>query len=303
MKTRPLIALLVFGLIGLHAAPPAPAAASTPKKVVFISGEPSHGPMSHEHRAGNLILARALTAANLNIEAVVLPENGYPHDPSVLADATTIVIFATGHADHLLNPHLDEFDALMQRGIGVVMIHWATEAEKGKPAEKFLDWMGGFCDLDWSVNPHWKPEFKTFPNHPVARGLKPFSVDDEWYYHMRFVPDRTGVTPILSAVPGPETLRRRDGERSGNPHVRQSVAKGESQPVAWTYERPDGRGRGFGFTGAHNHLSWLDDNFRKTVLNAIVWTAHAEVPKNGVPSAPPTDAEIHANLDDKSAPH
>ena len=176
------------------------------------------------------------------------------------------------------------------------MIHWATEAEKGQAGEKFLEWMGGFCDLHWSVNPHWKAHFKEFPKHPIANGLKPFSVHDEWYYHMRFVKDMKGVTPILSDLPPPESLRRKDGPRSGNPTVRKAVAAGKKQHVAWAYQRPDG-GRGFGFTGAHNHESWQNDGFRTVVLNAILWTAKVEVPKNGCPSKTPTDEEIKQNLD------
>jgi len=274
--------------------------ADEPKKIVFISGKPSHGPMAHEHRAGNMLLAKRLNDSGLPVEAVVLPENGYPADPSVLEDAATIVVFCTGHQGHLLNPHLEEFDALMKKGTGVVMIHWATEAQIGMPAKKFLEWMGGYCDLDWSVNPHWKPNFKNFPDHPIANGVEPFSVDDEWYYHMRFVGDLKGVTPILSDLPGPETLKRPDGSRSGNPDVRRAVAAGESQHVGWAYERPDGKGRGFGFTGAHNHVSWQNDGFRKVMLNAILWTAHVEVPENGVTSAAPDEQELKANLDDKS---
>lgn len=193
---------------------------------------------------------------------------------------------------------MDEFDALMKKGTGVVMIHWATEAEKGKPGEKFLHWMGGFCDLDWSVNPHWKPRFEGFPEHPICNGVEPFSVYDEWYYHMRFVDDLKGVTPILSDLPGPETLSRPDGARSGNPAVRQAVVAGKKQHVAWAYERPGG-GRGFGFTGAHHHKNWRNDDFRKVVLNAILWTANLEVPEGGCPSRTPSDAEMKANLDDK----
>ena len=268
-------------------------------KAMFIHGKPSHGPMAHEHRAGSLILAKALNDAQLGVEAHVLPEPGYPKDTAVLADAATIVVFCTGHQGHLLNPKLDEFDALMKNGTGVVMIHWATEAKMGKPGKKFLEWMGGYCALNWSVNPHWSPNFTIFPDHPIANGLTPFSLNDEWYYHMRFVPDLKGVTPILSAVPGLETLKRPDGDRSGNPTVRKAVANGESQHVAWAYQRPDGKGRGFGFTGAHNHKSWQNNNFRTVVLNAILWTAHVDVPETGTPSTTPTDAQIKANLDDK----
>ena len=243
-----------------------------------------------------MILAEALNKSGLNVEAVLVPHYGYPDDTSILDDAATIVIFCTGHRGHVLNPHLDDFDKLMKKGAGVVMIHWATEAEKGQPGGKFLEWMGGFCDLDWSVNPHWTPNFRDFPEHPICNGVKPFSVNDEWYYHMRFVDKLKGVTPILSDVPPPETLRRPDGPRSGNPTVRKAVAAGEKQHVAWAYERPGG-GRGFGFTGAHNHDSWRHDDFRKVVLNAILWTANVEVPEDGCPSPTPTETKIKSNLD------
>ena len=265
------------------------------KKVVFISGKPSHGRMKHEHRAGNMILAKRLNESGLPIEAVVLEDIGYPKNESILEGADTIVIFCTGHGNHLLNPKLNEFDALMKKGTGVVMIHWATEAVSGVPGDKFLQWMGGFCDLNWSVNPHWKPNFKP-RKHAIWNGVQPFSVDDEWYYHMRFIEDRTGFTPILTDVPPMDTLKRPDGMRSGNPAVRKAVANGESQHVGWAYERPEG-GRGFGFTGGHNHDSWQDDNYRKIMLNAILWTAGMEVPKKGVTSSAPDNVEIEANLD------
>ena len=264
-------------------------------KVVFISGKPSHGRLAHEHRAGNMILAKGLNESGLPIEAVVVPHYGYPKDESILNGADTIVVFCTGHGGHVLNPKLKQFDALMKKGIGVVMIHWATEAIKGDPGNKFLEWMGGFCDLNWSVNPHWTPNFKA-QKHPIWNGVKPFSVNDEWYYHMRFVKDLKGVTPILTDVPLPKTLKRPDGARSGNPTVRKAVANGESQHVAWAYERPGG-GRGFGFTGGHVHMNWQHDDNRKLMLNAILWTANVEIPKDGVPSKTPTQEEMHSNLD------
>lgn len=264
-------------------------------KVVFISGKPSHGRLAHEHQAGNMILAKGLNESGLPIEAVVVPHYGYPKDESILNGADTIVVFCTGHGGHVLNPKLKQFDALMKKGIGVVMIHWATEAIKGDPGNKFLEWMGGFCDLNWSVNPHWTPNFKA-QKHPIWNGVKPFSVNDEWYYHMRFVKDLKGVIPILTDVPLAKTLKRPDGARSGNPAVRKAVANGESQHVAWAYERPDGA-RGFGFTGGHVHMNWQHDDNRKLMLNAILWTANVEIPKGGVPSKTPSKEDMHSNLD------
>ena len=104
------------------------------------------------------------------------------------------------------------------------------------------------------------------------------------------------MTPILTDLPPLDTLRRKDGPRSGNPAVRKAIASGEKQHVAWAYQRTGG-GRGFGITGAHNHESWQNDNFRKVVLNAILWTANVEVPEDGCPSDALSDSQIQENLD------
>lgn len=272
--------------------------AESKKKVLFLSGSPSHGYMCHEHRAGNMIMAKRLNESGLNVEAYVEAEAGYPQNKGLLKAADTIVIFCTGHKGHMLNPHLEEFDELMKSGKGVVMIHWATEAMKGEAGEKFLSWMGAYCDLDWSVNPHWEPHFKDFPDHPICHGIEPFSVNDEWYYHMRFTEDKENLTPILFDLPPDHTLKRKDGARSGNPHVRAAVARGEKQTVAWAYQRPEG-GRGFGLTGGHYHKSFQNDGFRKVLLNAILWTAGMEVPENGLDTPRPDALEILKNLDPK----
>jgi hypothetical protein len=62
-------------------------------------------------------------------------------------------------------------------------------------------------------------------------------------------------------------------------------------------ERADG-GRGVGFTGGHVHRNWKDDNFRKVVLNALLWICKVEVPKDGVESSV-SEELILANWDDK----
>ena len=61
--------------------------------------------------------------------------------------------------------------------------------------------------------------------------MKPFTIDDEWYYHMRFPDDMKGVTPILSAVPPESTRQGKDGPYSGNPAVR--ARKGMAEVTAW----------------------------------------------------------------------
>jgi hypothetical protein len=72
-------------------------------------------------------------------------------------------------------------------------------------------------------------------------------------------------------------MSRPDGAHSGNPAVRESVKNKDKQHVAWACERADG-GRGFGFTGGHYHQGWANNDQRKLVLNAILWTAKAKIP-------------------------
>jgi hypothetical protein len=115
---------------------------------------------------------------------------------------------------------------------------------------------------------------------------------------MRFQPGMKGVTPILSALPPADTLKRNDGPHENNPHVRAAVLeRKEPQHVMWVYDRPDG-GRGFGFTGGHSHKFWGNDDYRKVVLNAILWIAKVDVPANGVQSTL-TPEDLKANLDTK----
>jgi hypothetical protein len=68
--------------------------------------------------------------------------------------------------------------------------------------------------------------------------------------------------------------------------------------MLWAVERADG-GRGVGFTGGHWHRNWANDDFRRVVLNAIVWTAGMDVPETGVKSEPVTEAQLNENLDEK----
>jgi type 1 glutamine amidotransferase len=270
------------------------------KKIVFIAGKKSHGYFSHEHIAGSKLLSKHLNQANVGIKSVVITDDGYPKDPSILEDASAIVVYCDGGGRHLLNPYLKEFDKLMRQGIGLACIHYGVEVPKGAPGNYFLKWIGGYFETNWSVNPHWVANFTTFPKHPVASGVGPFSINDEWYYHMRFREAMSGVTPILSSLPSESTLRRKDGPHSNNPDVRNSVLKRkEAQHVAWVYQRGKdyNNGRGFGFTGGHNHANWGSENFRKLVLNGIAWTANIDIPDIGLDAGQVTVKDLQSNQD------
>jgi hypothetical protein len=263
------------------------------KKVVFVAGRPSHGYAAHAHRAGCLLLARLLNENVPQVQATVY-HGGWPKDPTAFDHADAIVLFSDGGAGNPVIPHLKEVDQMAKRGVGLAFLHYAVEVPKGEAGERFLDWMGGYFETFWSVNPHFKGEFKNFAQHPVTRGVKPFAVDDEWYYHMRFRENMEGVTPVLTCVPPDSTRTRPDGPHSNNPTVR--AGKGMPEHVGWARQRPDG-GRGFGFTGGHWHWNWANQGFRTVVLNGIVWVAGLDVPAGGVCSKTPTLEELEANQD------
>jgi type 1 glutamine amidotransferase len=272
----------------------APAKAAAPKKVVFVAGNPSHGYAAHEHRAGSLLFAKLIEEANLGIQTVV-HTNGWPKDPNAFDGANAIVIYSNGGGGHPVLPHLQAVDQLMKKGVSLLCLHYAVEVPKGDPGNFFLDWIGGYFETHWSVNPHWTlDQTRVASDHPIGRGVKPYAIYDEWYFHMRFLDNMDGVTPILTAIPPENTLNRPDGAHSGNPHVR--AKKGEPQHVVWARQRPDG-GRGFGFTGGHDHWNWGHPSQRTLVLNAIAWAVGLEVPPNGVPSRKLTLEELEADQD------
>jgi len=267
------------------------------KQVVFIAGKPSHRSGEHEHRAGCLLLQSCLQSVP-GLTSVVY-SNGWPDDPKAFDYADTIVLYSDGAGGHpfLQHDHLQTIGKLMDRGVGLVLLHFAVEPTKENGQQEFLDWVGGAFEINWSVNPHWEAAFTKLPNHPISRGVEPFGSSDEWYFNMRFREGMKGVTAILSAVPPGSTTNRNDGPHENNPTVREMVAKGEPQHVAWAFERSNG-GRGFGFTGGHFHRNWGNDLQRKIVLNAILWTAKMEVPAGGVESVV-TSEQLAANWDDK----
>ncbi len=306
MTLRALPLLLLFILAG-------PAWAKTPdgkQKLVLIAGKPSHPPRMHEFNAGVQLLAKCLAGfPGLKVEHTL---NGWPADEAIFQDADAVVFYMDGGPKHEVvqggGERIAKMEEWAKRGVGLGMMHYGVEVVADQAGEQFKRWIGGHYENSYSCNPMWEPSFATFPKHPITRGVKPFQIKDEWYFNMRFADDfsaagpkeSAGVkfTPILVAKPS-------DAVRNGPyvypkgpyPHIQQ--ASGRPEAMMWAVERPDG-GRGFGFTGGHFHDNWGNDDFRKTILNALVWLAKLEVPAEGV-EAKVTPADLDANLDPKPA--
>jgi type 1 glutamine amidotransferase len=69
--------------------------------------------------------------------------------------------------------------------------------------------------------------------------------------------------------------------------IGRDLRSGEEQPVAWTYQRPDG-GRSF-YTSLGHPADFEDPSFRRLLLNATYWAAGLPVPPAlpSIPAIPP----------------
>jgi hypothetical protein len=280
----------------------------TKKKLVIIAGKPSHPPRMHEFNAGVQLLHACLKdIPDLETHFIL---NGWPQDTQVFDGANAVVFYTDGGAKHEAvqeeGKRLALIDEWVQKGVGIGCMHYGVEVVPDQAGKQFKRWIGGHYENMFSCNPIWEPSFAYFPDHPISRGVKPFTIQDEWYFNMRFVADLPGnkpaeaegmkFIPILVASPSDDV---RDGPyvypKGPYKHIQANTDRAEA--MMWAVERADG-GKGFGFTGGHFHDNWTNDSFRKVVLNALVWVSGAEVPVAGVDSKLEL-GQIDLNLDPK----
>ncbi len=287
-----LVAALIFGSAALSSAAPA-----ADKHIVLIAGRPSHPPGMHEFRAGCLLLQQCL-AATPGVTVTVY-SNGWPNADNALEHADAVVIYADGGAGHpaIQKDHKSVLANLTARGAGLGFMHYGVEIPSTNGGPQFLQWIGGYYEHLYSVNPMWSPQYEKFPKHDVANGVQPFSNHDEWYFNMRWNElQKQRITPILVATPS-DQVRQGPYVYPRGPYDHIVAVHGREETMMWTYERPGG-GRGFGFTGGHTHANWANESQRKVVLNAILWIAGVPIPENGVASSV-TPEQMAANLDPK----
>lgn len=275
----------------------APAAdAEETKRLLLIAGTPSHGPGDHEFNAGVQLLAKCLESVE-GLETVV-QLNGWPQDESKFDGVDGILMYMDGGKNHpaVQAERLAFLGGLMAKGVGLMCAHFGVEVPKDNGGAEFKQWIGGYYEDQFSCNPMWSPKYLSFPDHPVARGVKPFEIKDEWYMHMRFRDGKAGVTELLVATP-PDEVRDGPYVYPAGPYPHIQADKGKPESMMWAVERPDG-GRGVGFTGGHIHRNWGNDEFRKIVLNALVWVSGLDVPEGGVQSSV-SEEDLAKNLDPK----
>jgi hypothetical protein len=256
-------------------------------KIVLVAGHKSHNKGDHEFFAGCAILMNLLKQTP-GIFPVMARDDWPKDEDKTYQGAKAVVYYMDGGNNHpvIQRGHMDVVKKLIDAKAGFVNLHYAVEYPK-QVNDRVLPWLGGYYETGYSTNPHWDADFKVLPEHPITRGVKPFSIRDEWYFNIRFSPDMRGITPILKATP-PDDVRKTEAAKQH---------PGREEILAWAFERENG-GRSFGFTGGHTHANWGNEYFRRLVVNAILWSAGVEVPKDGAKVAL-DPADLNKNLDKK----
>jgi hypothetical protein len=267
---RPVLLPVLAALVISVALPAAAVAADPPakKRIILVGMDRDHGPGEHEYMAGLAVLAESLRRTP-GVEPVVI--KNWPEDPKVLEGTASIVCFLRAGGGYLLQPSARraQVEDLMKQGTGFVALHWAVEGPKAL-GDPYMAILGGYYEPGYSDNPHNTTTVRPAdPSHPIARGWKPFEARDEFYFKIRLLP---GAKPAILAadLKGHDKKEYRD------------------QIIGWTYERKEGKGplgpgRSFGFTGCHFLGNFVIPEFRRLIVNGILWTADVPVPEKGAP--------------------
>ncbi len=211
--------------------------------------------------AGIRLIARFLNDFGEYQVIIEQADSPWNDGPELLDGADAAVLFLTEGAKWVSEnqERLAAFKRLSQRGGGLSVLHWGMGTREAHPVADFVSLFGG-CH----GGPDRKYKFDDFqlvPSltpHPILSGIQPFGVSDELYYELKFPAQRRGHTALINAQVGQEN------------HV-----------VAWAWQREDD-GRSFGFSGLHFHKNWEQIEYRRLVMQGILWTLNEKIPVEGL---------------------
>lgn len=222
---------------------PNPPEKTRPIRVVLVAGPKDHGPGEHDYPAWQTAWKELLAAAD-NTEVATAWE--WPAKDE-WGKADVMVFFQRGDWNAR---RAADVDAFLERGGGLVYIHWAVEA--GKEAPEFARRIGLASNSGKTKYRHGPIElaFGGDGKHPVARNLDKLALVDETYW------DLVGDLPADRVIAT-------------------AVEEGKPRPQFWSVEPAKGRV----FVSIPGHYSWSFDDpvFRAVLLRGVAWTAREPV--------------------------
>lgn len=256
-----LVLLLAMTLLPAFASAQEPAIR---RRVLLLGQKPdSHPAATHEYMAGVRLLAELLSRSPGVQTIVVQADSPWKEGPELLDGADAAVLFLAEGARWVTEDkvRLVAFQRLAKRGGGLACLHWGMGTRDAAPIADFTSLFGcchGGPDRKYKV-----VSVTAAPagnRHPVLAGIAPFEVRDEFYYALKR-PAEDRMIKILPLIQVP--------------------IDGIDETVAWAAERPDG-GRSFGFSGLHFHENWKLTEYRRLVLQGVLWTTGSPIPETGL---------------------
>jgi putative membrane-bound dehydrogenase-like protein len=216
---------------GPPATTPTAALPAGPRKieVLFL------GHASEHHNSGKYapMLAASLAADGINFSYTTDPNDLNPQN---LAKYDAVLLYA--NHDSATPAQAQALLDFVRSGKGFIPIHSASHCFRN--SADVIRMIGGQFDR------HDTATFATTtirPDHPVMKGLTPFTTWDETYIHKNLNPDRV---------------------------VLQERVQGDHREP-WTWVRTEGQGRVFYTAYGHDERTWGQVEFQSLVRNGILW--------------------------------
>lgn len=260
VNTRPL-RWLVMILLSIAFAGPF-LRADEPKLVLLLGQGPDGHPFaSHEYVSGLKIVKKCLDRVEGLHAEMISADEPFRTGPELIDKADGVVLFLSEGAKwiHQDAERLAALDRLAARGGALVGLHWGIGCRDARYIENYVKLFGachGGPDRKYAVVTATTEV--AAPDHPIMTGVEAATVEEEFYYRLKFARPGGAAAPLLR-------VRIED----------------ETHPVAWAWERPD-KGRSFGFSGLHFHKNWDQPAYRRMVAQGIVWTLKLPVPSHGL---------------------
>ena len=216
----------------------APAAASTPLRILLCIDSKDHGVDEHDYPLWQQRWAKLLPLAD---NVTVVTAKVFPTREQFAAADVAVFFSRNSGWNAGRGSMLDEFQ---QRGGGVVLLHWAMAG-----GDDALGYAGrvGIATGPGSKYRHGEVELVfTNPNHPITQGFSRLKLTDETYW--AFFGDENRLNILATGVE-------------------------DNQPRTqlWAYEHS--KGRVFGSIPGHYNWTFDDPLYRVIVLRGIAWAA------------------------------
>lgn len=248
MKT---IALFVFLSVSVFAA-------DSKKLLIVGQGPDGHPPTTHEFMAGANVLAELLKPFPGIKTTVVDASEPWAGGDKLIDDADGLAMFIS-EGSRWMQTDAARYAAIKRlaaRGGAIIAIHWSVGAKDAQYIQGQLDLLGATRGGEQRKCQKLEVELKKpDPAHPILRGIPDMKVYDEFYYALDQKP---GIHPLITAN-----------------------IDGKDETAVWSWDRPDS-GRSFGFVMLHYHSNWQRADYRRMVVQGVLWSLKQDIPNEGV---------------------